>query len=170
VFAKKNSLLDGAGNWSKRRRIAAFSGQGSGLQAARIADFPVKFPVCREFARRQVRSPLRRQPPSPAFRHGLRPAPHRSGNPGFSRTRVSLQAPGLRSSRLKSRKVSGHIPKNSRFAETIGGDWCDHDCRLTLGSRCRLDLRSRLDGIGRALFAKRCDITYRRARKHGGSG
>ena len=34
---------------------------GSGLRAARIARFPVKFPVCREFARRQVRSALRRQ-------------------------------------------------------------------------------------------------------------
>ena len=64
LFAKKNSLLVGAGNWLKRRRTAAFSGQGSGLRAARIAGFPVKFPVCREFARRQVRSALRRQPRS----------------------------------------------------------------------------------------------------------
>jgi hypothetical protein len=28
----------------------------------RIADFPVEFPVSREFARRRARSPLRRQP------------------------------------------------------------------------------------------------------------
>jgi hypothetical protein len=27
-------------------------------------------------------------------------------------------------------KVSGHVPENSRFAETIGRDWRDHDCRL----------------------------------------
>ena len=30
-------------------------------------------------------------------------------------------------------KLSGQIPKKSRFAETIGGDWCDHDCRPRAG-------------------------------------
>ena len=36
------------------------------LRAAKIASFPVKFPVSREFAWRQVRSALRRQPAAAA--------------------------------------------------------------------------------------------------------
>jgi hypothetical protein len=31
--------------------------------------------------------------------------------------------------RRKSPKVSGLVGEYSRFAETIGGDWFDHDCR-----------------------------------------
>jgi integrase len=34
--------------------------------------------------------------------------------------------------RWKSQKVSGLVRKYSRFLETIGGDWFDHDCRQTL--------------------------------------
>jgi hypothetical protein len=37
------------------------------LRDPKIANFPVKFPVSREFGRRQVRSRLRRQPSIPAF-------------------------------------------------------------------------------------------------------
>jgi hypothetical protein len=114
---------------AKKGRTTACSGQWSGLRAARIARFPVKFPVCREFGRRQVRSPLRRQPRSPAVSDSLQRAPHRPGNPGFSCVQLGLQAPALPISGAKWRKVSGLFPKNSRFAETIDGDWFDHDCR-----------------------------------------
>jgi hypothetical protein len=62
LFAKQNSLLVRAGNWAKRLRITAFSSSWSGLRAGKIVNYPVKFPVCREFAWRWVRSRLRRQP------------------------------------------------------------------------------------------------------------
>jgi hypothetical protein len=76
------------------------------------------------------------QPPSPASGLSLQPAPHRPGNPGFFGFRLCLQTPGLLISGEKRRKVSGHFPKNSRFAETIGGDWFDHDCRPAM-ALCR---------------------------------
>jgi hypothetical protein len=38
-----------------------------------------------------------------------------------------LPSPNLR---WRSPKVSGLVREYSRFAETIGGDWFDHDCRL----------------------------------------
>jgi len=47
----------------------------------------------------------------------------------FSRVRLGLQARAPPISRAKWRKVSGPFPKNSRLAETIGGDWFDRDCR-----------------------------------------
>jgi hypothetical protein len=40
----------------------------------------------------------------------------------------------LRRSGPKSRKISGLIPKSSRYAETNGGDWCDHDFRPIMQS------------------------------------
>jgi hypothetical protein len=46
--------------------------------------------------------------------------------------RLGLQTPGLLISGEKWRKVSGRFSKNSRFAETVCGDWCDHDCRPNL--------------------------------------
>jgi hypothetical protein len=65
------------------------------LWAPKMVNFPVEFPVSREIARRQVRSPLRRQPAIPAFGDSLQAAPHRPRNPGFSRVRLGLQASGL---------------------------------------------------------------------------
>lgn len=40
-----------------------------------------------------------------------------------------LQAPGHAIFGAEWRKVSGCFPKNSRFAETIDGDWFDRHCR-----------------------------------------
>jgi hypothetical protein len=76
-----------------------------------------------------VRS-LRGQPASPAFGDSLQLGPHRPGSPGFSRFRLCLQATGLSIPGVKSPKVSGPDCGNSRFAEIIGGDRFDHDCRL----------------------------------------
>ena len=42
--------------------------------------------------------------------------------------------------RWKSPKVSGLLREYSRFAETIGGDWFDHDCRPTLAAEKLADL------------------------------
>jgi hypothetical protein len=39
----------------------------------------------------------------------------------------------LQSWRRKSAKVSGLDREYSRFAETIGGDWFDHDCYGEVG-------------------------------------
>ena len=99
------------------------------LQTPKIANFPVKFPVCREIERRQVRSALRRQPPIRAVGQAPQEARECAGNPGCSRIRFCLWTPGSSILRWKSPKVSGLVREYSRFAETIGGDWFDHDCR-----------------------------------------
>jgi hypothetical protein len=66
LFLKIFSLLVRLGNCSR-------SGCGTGASCVeispkrpKIAEFPVKFPVSREFGWRLVRIPLRRQPTSPA--------------------------------------------------------------------------------------------------------
>jgi len=71
----------------------------------------------------------RRQPGISAFGQAPQGAREWAGNPGFSRIRFRLQTPSSPILRLKSPKVSGHVRGYSRFAETIGGDWFDHDCR-----------------------------------------
>ena len=78
-----------------------------------------------------MRSALRCQPGSPAFIQAPQETRKWAGNPGFSRIRFRFQTPTLPILRLKSPKVSGYVCGNSRFAETIGRDWFDHDCRLT---------------------------------------
>jgi hypothetical protein len=49
----------------------------------------------------------------------------------FSRIRFRLSTSCSPNSRRKSPKVSGLVRECSHFAETIGGDWFDHDCRPT---------------------------------------
>lgn len=51
------------------------------FKVPKIANFPEKFPVCREIERRRVRSALRRQPGIPAFGNSLQPASHWPENP-----------------------------------------------------------------------------------------
>src|SRR5882672_5971871 len=51
----------------------------------------------------------------------------------FFGIRLGLQNAGLPTSPAKSRKVSSRFPKKSRFAEIIGGDWFDQDCRPRAG-------------------------------------
>ena len=70
---------------------------------------------------------------------------------GFPReTREWFGSPGIRAfgsspdSRfvdfeLNLPKVSGLVREYSRFAETIGGGWFDHDCRPTAASDFRAD-------------------------------
>jgi hypothetical protein len=43
----------------------------------------------------------------------------------------SISSPGFQFDDLewKSPKISGLVREYSRFAETNGGDWYDHDCR-----------------------------------------
>jgi hypothetical protein len=48
--------------------------------------------------------------------------------------------------RRKSPKVSGFVRKYSRFAETIGGDVFNHDCRPTEAVLFELIKASKLDG------------------------
>jgi hypothetical protein len=57
---------------------------------------------------------------------------HRPGNPGFLPMRNL--SPGSRSPNLGEElpKVSGPFRGNSRFAEVIGGDRFDHNCRPTI--------------------------------------
>jgi len=77
-----------------------------------------------------VRSVLRRQPTIPAFGRAAQETREWAGNAGVSRVRFCLRTVALQISRRKSVKVSGLVRENSRFAETIGGDWFDQDCRF----------------------------------------
>jgi hypothetical protein len=65
---RKVSLLVCLGNCARSHCSAAVSSHKIGSGSLKIAKFPVKFPVSREFAWRQVRSALRRQPGSRALR------------------------------------------------------------------------------------------------------
>jgi hypothetical protein len=129
LFFKLFSLLIRIGNCWKNGCSAGVFAYAIGAEVPEIAKYPVKFPDNREFSWRLVRSALRRQPGSPAVGDGLQPAPHRPGNPGFSRIRLCLQTPDLPISGPKLPKVSGPVRGNSRFAEIFGGDRFDHDCR-----------------------------------------
>ena len=66
LFFEIFSLLICVRNCAKSRCGTAVSCFEIVPQGPEIAEFPVKFPVSREFAWRPVRSPLRRQPTSPA--------------------------------------------------------------------------------------------------------
>jgi hypothetical protein len=67
-FFKLFSLLNCVGKDSKSGCCAGLFGTAIVSRSPEIAKFPVKFPVSREFARRLVRIPLRRQPTSPALK------------------------------------------------------------------------------------------------------
>jgi hypothetical protein len=58
-------LLAGVGNCPEQRCGTALFGYTFSLRATKISGFPVKFPVGRESARRQVRAALCRQCGSP---------------------------------------------------------------------------------------------------------
>jgi hypothetical protein len=62
LFFEKFSLLICLGNCAKSHCSAVVSSYEIGSLSLKIVKFPVKFPVSREFAWRQVRSALRRQP------------------------------------------------------------------------------------------------------------
>src|SRR6266566_5073285 len=70
------------------------------------------------------------QRPIPALGRAPEETPEWAGNPGVSRSRLSLRVATLPTQRRKWLKVSGLVREYSRFAETIGGDGFDHDCRL----------------------------------------
>jgi hypothetical protein len=66
LFLEIFSLLIFIGNCVRSHCSTAASCFEIVSQSPKNAKFPVKFPVSREFTRRQVRSALRRQPASPA--------------------------------------------------------------------------------------------------------
>ena len=65
LFLEKLSLLICLGNFAISHCSAAVSSHKADPGGVKIVGFPVKFPVSREFARRRVRSALRRQPAGP---------------------------------------------------------------------------------------------------------
>ena len=67
LFVQYMSLLLGLGNCVQSNYFPVVFDCSQCLQLPKIAGFPVKFPVCREFERRQVRSALHRQPAIPVF-------------------------------------------------------------------------------------------------------
>ena len=68
LFFEIVSLLICVGNCARSHCGAAVSSHEIGSRSLKIARFPVKFPVSREFAWRRERSALRRQPGIPRFR------------------------------------------------------------------------------------------------------
>ena len=122
LFLEILSLLICAGNCTRCRCGATISCYEIRFQRPETTEFPVKFPVCREFARRQVRSALRRQPSIPASGQALKETRDRAGNAGFSRIRFRLQTPNSPIFGRELPKVSGHVRDYSRFAETAAGD------------------------------------------------
>jgi hypothetical protein len=128
-YSKPFSLLIRIGKSSKSPCVKASSDERRRAPPVKTANFPAKFPVCREFSWRLVRSALLRQPRSPAFRLASQETREWAGNPGISRCRIRLWKPSPPMLRGKSPKVSGRTGQYSRFAETKGGDWCDHHCR-----------------------------------------
>ena len=79
------SLLICVGNCSRSGCSAAVSWYCIVSLSPRIAKFPVKFPVSREFVWRPVRSALRRQPGSPTFGYDPHEMREWAGNSGFLR-------------------------------------------------------------------------------------
>ena len=84
LFLENLSLLICLGNCARSHCSAAVSSHEIGSGSLKIAKFPVKFPVSREFAWRRVRSALRRQPASPRFREFPSLDEKRPLNAGFS--------------------------------------------------------------------------------------
>lgn len=83
--------------------------------------------------------------------------------PGFSRIWLCLQTPDLATCGVTRRKVSGRFPKNSRFAETIGGDWFDHDSRprTAVGSKLIRSLTKAYECVIDSGFGPMSARTYR---------
>src|ERR1700694_4761145 len=89
------SLLICVGNCAKSRCGTAVSCYEIVSWGLEIAEFPVKFPVSREFAWRRVRSPLRRQPASPRVGETSPEVAEKPANSGLSRIGHSLHIPEL---------------------------------------------------------------------------
>jgi hypothetical protein len=131
LFREIFSLLICVGNCTRSYCSTAGFCYGIEPLSVKIAKFPVKVPVRREFGWRRARSALRRQPAIHAFGQAPQETREWAGNPGFSRIRFRLRTPALPNLRCKSPKVSGRFRKYSRFGEIIGGDGFDQDCRPT---------------------------------------
>jgi hypothetical protein len=122
LFSKIFSLISFAGNWVRNGCSTAVSCSETRSSGSEIGKIPDKFPVSRESAWRRVRSALRRQPATPAFRRPPQEKRKWAGNAGFSRVRLRLQTPKSAIAGRQSAKVSDHTREYSRFAETVGGD------------------------------------------------
>jgi hypothetical protein len=93
----------------------------NGRLGPEIPKFPVKFPVSREFTRRQVRSALRRQPIVPEAGGSPPPSPDRSSpwrkrSPAAAVGDAEAQRPNLSTRRLSLRAM--HIEKIGVERET----------------------------------------------------
>src|SRR2546430_3574616 len=122
LFFEIFSLIIRLGNCARNRCSTAVSCIKLGSEGARIAKFPVKFPVSWESGWRRVRSALRRQPGSPAVRETTLIVEEMPANSGL--LRIGYRSPGsvLATFTSKTPKVSGQMPEYSRFRETTAGD------------------------------------------------
>jgi len=122
LFFERGSLLIRLGNLARSACGTIIYHQASSAFGPKIAIFAAKFPVCREFARRQVRSALRRQPGSPRIAGSSRYLVRSPANGGVLHAgRRSLCSRWL-GQRANSPKVSGPDWENSLFWRTGARD------------------------------------------------
>jgi hypothetical protein len=146
LFCKKDSPLIWVGNSTRSPCSTGASCCGGSGMRPKIAKFPVKFPVSREFARRQVRSALRRQPGSHSIQDSVakNPIKSRKMRAFADFTSVSVVQSSTICERI--REVSGEHAEYPVFQETLAGDWRDQHCVVWVGvsfSHCNeIDVRN----------------------------
>jgi hypothetical protein len=144
------SLLILIGNSKKIRCGAAVSRDKTGSQGSKMANFPVKFPVSREFARRRVRSALRRQPGSPGLGENAPDSIRKAGQqPAFAiRGSVSVLPVSRNEARIRGKSLANtaNIPVFERRRSETG---VDQDCMV----RAAVDLAYPLPAVD----ARQCE-------------
>ena len=114
VNSSGNCRRYGCGTAVSCRKVSAWN--------PKIAKFPVKFPVRREYTRRSVRFPLRRQPASVGFGEYYRFDRKRPANGGVLKMGPVSSCSGAEFLGLRLSRISKHFQENSRFRETVFGD------------------------------------------------
>jgi hypothetical protein len=135
LFFEKFSLLICLGNLAKSHCSGVVSSYDISSGSLKIAEFPVKFPVSREFAWRRVRSALRRQGGSlvrtRTFRFVIREA-FRSTNAQHYIARAKAACFGLAENQPLERPLSGHkrsfAGKRCYAADWVGQQFTSGEC------------------------------------------
>jgi hypothetical protein len=123
LFPELSSLKMRVGNCFKSGCTTGICGSGIVSASAKNWSFPVKFPICREFGRRQVRSALCPQPATSSAKDSenlMGKDPVICGV--LARSRPVSQAPEASNFGENLPKVSSPNRRNSRSEETFSRD------------------------------------------------